>query len=244
MNRCSIGHIAKRTASRRCRQRDRLNLLEALHPTWQVVNMPNATRLLAGAQELAGKIEQRLNRSAGCYGDTQIWAAKQRPPVIMINCAVSKIKRRLAHIPAAVIECEKEPARQGGESGIGTEPGIQFDHQGPDVNQATANPGERRGDDIADEFMGVRRQKARPAHSLDKALGHWVGQATKLHAGAGGQLDIAAAELLCDPAQPAKRGTGRLAARNPNPYHGTVLCQMRPEHPRAAVGGSHARHRK
>jgi hypothetical protein len=209
-----------------------------------VVHVPNVSQRLIDGKELAGQIKQRIDRSAGCYWYTRVWATKQHPPIIMINCAVTKIKRCSAHISAPVIEREKKPARQGSEPGVGTEPGIQLDYEGTDVNDATANSGQRRRDDIADPFMSVRWQEAGAAHRINKVLGHWIGQATKLHAGAGGQLDISAAELLCDPAQPANCGPSRLPARNANPYHGTVLCHMRPQHSGAAVGTSHARHRK
>ena len=88
--------------------------------------MPNVTQWFTDGKELAAQIEQRLDRSAGCYWDTQVWATKQHPPVIMINCTVTKIKRCSAHIPAPIVECEQKPTRQCSEPGVSTDPGIQL----------------------------------------------------------------------------------------------------------------------
>ena len=92
--------------------------------------------------------------------------------------------------------------------------------------------------------MGLRRQEASLAYRIDETRGHGVGQTAKLQAGPRGQLQIAAAELLRDPAQPAKRRTARLPARNPNPDNGPILCQVGAQHSWAAVRASHARHRR
>ena len=164
--------------------------------------------------------------------------------MIIINGSVPKIKRQATHVAAAIIKGEKESARQAGKTGLGAEPGIQPDHQWPDISGPAANPGERRGDGIADSLMGVRRQEARLAYRIDQADGQGVGQAAELDTRARSQLQIAAAELQRNPAQPAERGTGRLTSRNSNPHQGAVLRQIGPQYPRAAVRVSHARHRK
>jgi hypothetical protein len=190
--------------------------------------MPNPARLLIGGEELVGKIDQHLHSIGRPDRNAQCPVTDQYPAMIIINCPVPKIKRCPTYVPTAVIEGEKESARQPREAGIGTESGIEPDDQGPDVSGATANPGKRRGDDIADPLMGLRRQKARLSHCIDKASGHRVRQATQLHAGPRGQLQIAAAEFLRNPAQSAKRRTGCLPARNPDPDYGPILCQMGP----------------
>jgi hypothetical protein len=185
--------------------------------------MPNSTRSLTGGQELLRKIKQHLDGIDRRNRDAQGCVAHQHPAMIIIDGLVTKIKRCSAHIAAAIIKGEKESARQTRKTGLGTEPGVQPDHQWPDISGATANPGERRGDDIADSLVGVRRQKTRLAYRIDQAGGHRVGQAAELDTGARSQLQFAAAELLRNPAQPAERGTGRLTPRNPHPHQGTVL---------------------
>jgi hypothetical protein len=87
-------------------------------------------------------------------------------------------------------------------------------------------------------------QEPRFSHRSNERGGYRVGQSTQLHARTRGELKIAAAELLSDPAQPAERRTGGLSARNADPYDGTILRQVRSQHPWAAVRVSHARHRK
>ena len=114
---------------------------------------------------------------------------------------------------------------------------------GPDVDQAAADSGERRRDDIAHPLVGVGGQEPRVAYRGDQIWWHRVGQAAQLHARAGGELQITAAELLSDPAQPAKARTRGLATRNADPHNGAILSQVRSQHPRAAIGASHARHR-
>jgi hypothetical protein len=74
--------------------------------------------------------------------------------------------------------------------------------------------------------------------------GHGIWQSAQLHARARGELKIAAAELLSDPAQPAECCTSGLSAGKSDPHDGTILRQVRPQHPRATVRVSHARHRK
>jgi hypothetical protein len=190
--------------------------------------MPNLARSLICGEELVGKIEQQLHSFGRRYHDAQGPTADQHPAMIIIRCPVPKIKRCPTYVPTAVIEGEKEPARQPREAGIGTESSIEPDDQGPDISGAIANPGKRRGNDIADPLMGLRRQEARLSHCIDKASGHRVRQATQLHAGPRGQLQIAATEFLRNPAQSAKRRTGCLPARNPDPDYGPILCQMGP----------------
>jgi hypothetical protein len=190
--------------------------------------MPNPARSLIGGEELVGKIDQQLHSVGRRYRNAQGPIADQHPTMIIIHCPVSKIKRCPSYVATAVIEGKKEPARQPCEAGIGTESSIEPDYQGPDISGATANPGKRRGNDIADPLMGLRRQKARLSDCIDKASGHRIRQATQLYAGPRGQLQIAAAEFLRNPAQSAKRRTGCLPARNPNPDYGPILCQMGP----------------
>jgi hypothetical protein len=206
--------------------------------------MPDLTRSLTGGQELARKLEQRIDCVGRRYRDAQVRTADQDPAVIIINGSVAKIKSRCAYVVATIIKDEEEPTRQNCKSRIGTESGVQREHQGADIDDPTANPGKRRGHDIADALMGIRWQEARLAYRIDKAPWHRVGKAAKLHTGSRGELQVAASELLRNPAQLSKRRPGRLATGDPNPYYGTVLGQMGPQHPRAAVGASHARHRK
>jgi hypothetical protein len=76
--------------------------------------------------------------------------------------------------------------------------------------------------------MGFGRQEPRLPQRGNEGIWQRVRQAAELQAGAGGELQVAAAELLRDPPQPAKRRTARLPARDPNPDYGPILCQMGP----------------
>jgi hypothetical protein len=190
--------------------------------------MPNLAISLIRGQELMGKIEQQLHSVGRPDRNAQGPVTDQYPAMIIINRPVPKIERCPTYVPTAVIEGKKEPARQSREARIGTESSIEPEYQGPHISGATADPGKRRGNDIADPLMGLRRQKARLSRRIDKASGHRVRQAPQLHASPRGQLQIAAAEFLRNPAQSAKRRTGCLPARNPNPDYGPILCQMGP----------------
>ena len=92
--------------------------------------------------------------------------------------------------------------------------------------------------------MSLGWHEPRFLHRSNERVGHRVGQSAQLHARARGELKIAAAELLSDPAQPADSRTGGLSARKSDPHDGTILRQVGPQHPGAAVRVSHARHRK
>jgi hypothetical protein len=228
MDRGGTGNHTERGASGRVRQLDSPYAVEIARPSREVANMPNIAISLSRGQELAGKIEQQLHSVGRRYPDAQGPTADQHPTMIIINGPVPKIKRDSAQITAAVIKREKKPARQASKVRIDTETRIQADHHGPDIGAATADPGERRRDDIADPLMGLRRQEARLAHRIDEARRHRVGQTAELNASPRGQLQIAAAKFPRDPAQSAKRRTGCLPARNPNPDYGPILCQMGP----------------
>jgi hypothetical protein len=105
--------------------------------------MPNLARSLICGEELVGKIEQQLHSAGRPDRNAQGRVTDQYPAMIIINCPVPKIKRCPAYVPTAVIEGEKEPARKPREAGVGTESSIEPDHQGPDISDATANPGKR-----------------------------------------------------------------------------------------------------
>ena len=153
----------------------------------------------------------------------------------MINSPITKIERRSAYVAAAVVDDKEEPAGQIGQPWRGAERGVEDGHHGSYVDRATADAGQWRRDDVAYSLVGLRRQKPGFPYRTNEAVRQRVRKAAKLQAGTGGELEVAAAELLRDPAHPAKRRTARLPARNPNPDDGPILCQMGPQHAWAPV---------
>ena len=75
--------------------------------------------------------------------------------------------------------------------------------------------------------MSLGWQEPRFLYRSNERGGYGVGQSAQLHASARGELKISAAELLSDPAQPAKARTRGLATRNADPYNRAILSQVR-----------------
>jgi len=146
----------------------------------------------------------------------------------MINSLVTKIERCSAQVAAAVVDGEKEPAGQAGEPRRGAQTGVEDSDHGSYVSPATADAGQWRRDDVPDPLVGLRRQEPCFSYRTNEAIRQGVRQAAKLQASTRCELEIAAAELPRDPAQPAKLRTGRLPAGNANPCYGAILCQMGP----------------
>jgi len=166
-----------------------------------VANMPLIAGAVTAVQELLREIKQHLDSGACRDGNTQSRATDQEPSMITANSSISKIKRHATDVAAAIVHSEKKPAGQVGELRLRTKSNIETDHQRPHVGQATADAGQWRRDNIAHPLVGVRRQKARFAHGGDEASRQRVGEAPKLYACAGCELQITAAELVRDPAQ-------------------------------------------
>ena len=139
----STGNHTERRTSGGVRRLDLPYAVETPRPSRKIADMPHFAKTPSRGQELARKIEQQLDSIGRRYCNAQGVATDQHPAMIIINGPVSKIKRNSAYVTATVIERKKEPARQAGKVGIGTEPGIQPDDQGSDINGATADPGER-----------------------------------------------------------------------------------------------------
>ena len=91
--------------------------------------------------------------------------------------------------------------------------------QRSDVGDASDDSGQRRRDDVPDALVGLGRQKPGFSYRTNEAVGHRVGKAAKLQAGARGELKITAPESLSDSAQLAKRGPGCLPAGHPDTHH-------------------------
>jgi hypothetical protein len=146
----------------------------------------------------------------------------------MINSSITKIKMCPADVAATIVDGKEEPAGQAGESPRSAKPGIQVDHQRPHIDGAAADAGQWRRENVPDALVGLRWQESSFPYRKDHAVRQRVRQAAQLQTGTRGELEVAAAELTRNPAQPPKRRTGRLPARNPNPDDGAILCQMEP----------------
>ena len=123
--------------------------------------------------------------------------------MIMINGPIPKIKSPTADVVAAVVEGEKKPAGQASESRRSAKSGIESNRHGPNVDHAATNARQRRRHDVADPLMGVGGHEPPLPYRFNEAIRQRVRQAAQLQAGARRELEITAAELLCDPAQPA-----------------------------------------
>lgn len=146
----------------------------------------------------------------------------------MINSSITKIKLCSADVAATIVDGKEEPAGQAGELARSAEPGIQLDHQRSHIDRAAADAGQWRREDVPDALVGLRWQEPSCPYCTNHAVRQRVRQAAQLQTGTRGELEVAAAELTRNPAQPPKRRTGRLPARNPNPDDGAILCQMGP----------------
>ena len=146
----------------------------------------------------------------------------------MINSSITKIKLCSADVAATIVDGKEEPAGQVGELPRSAKLGIQVDHQRPNIDGAAADAGQWRREDVPDALVGLRWQEPSCPYCTNHAVRQRVRQAAQLQTGTRGELEVAAAELARNPAQPSKRRTGRLPARNPNPDDGAILCQMGP----------------
>jgi len=146
----------------------------------------------------------------------------------MINSSITKIEICSADVAATIVDGKEEPAGQACELPRSAEPGIQLDHQRSHIDRAAADAGQWRREDVPDALVGLRGQESSCPYRTNQAVWQRVREAAQLQTGTRGELQIAAAELARNPAQPSKSRTGCLPARNPNPDDGPILCQMGP----------------
>ena len=101
----------------------------------------------------------------------------------MINSPVSKIKRRCTHIRAAVVDGEKEPGGQAGQTRFRAQSGVQRGYQRSNVGHTAADTCQWRTDDVANPLVGLRWQESGVPYRIDEAGGHSSWQAAKLQVG-------------------------------------------------------------
>ncbi|SCE83089.1 hypothetical protein GA0115257_10329 [Streptomyces sp. LcepLS] len=142
-----------------------------------------------GVEEDLGRAQGRARGVVGGHDEARTADGHQR--LVPRQGAHRYVSPQRGHVAPAVVEREEEPPGESGGPRAAAQPGVERAQPGAHGPHPVAvEPGERRGDDVADAFVGGRGQQARLRQGPAERVPGGGVEAAQLHVAPRGQVQV------------------------------------------------------